>query len=179
MDAAEGRIQQLSVSPGGVPKLAVAESVINAFGLTRDRQRDRRHHGGRERAVCLWSSEVIDALRAAGNEIQAGAAGENVTVQGIDWRRIVPGSRLQLGDQVIVEVTAYAAPCKIIAHCFRDGDFNQINQRVEPGRSRVYARVAREGVVRPGDRVLLEADDARDRAARIQPRTTRWKPAAQ
>ena len=176
MNAAEGRIEQLSVSPGGVPKRAVAEAVVNAFGLTRDRQRDRRHHGGRERAVCLWSAEVIDALRAGGNDIRAGAAGENVTIRGLDWRRIVPGARLRLGDQVIVEITSYASPCKIIAHCFRGGDFNQINQQTAPGRSRVYARVAREGVMRPGDRVLLEADDAGDRAARVQPRTLRWKP---
>ena len=129
--------------------------------------------------MCLWSAEVIDALRAHGDVIQAGAAGENVTVRGLDWRKIVPGARLQLGDQVIVEVTAYAAPCKTIAHCFREGDFNVINQQVAPGRSRVYARGAREGVMRPGDRVLLEADDAGDRAARVQPRTLRWKPPAE
>ena len=178
MEAAEGRIEQLSVSVGGVPKRAAPEAVVNAFGLTRDRQRDRRHHGGRERAVCLWSAEVIDSLRAAGNEIRAGAAGENVTVRGLDWRRVVPGARLRLGDQVIVEITSYASPCKTIAHCFRDGDFNAINQQVAPGRSRVYARVAREGIMRPGDRVLLEADDAGDRAARVQPRTLRWKPPA-
>lgn len=178
MDTAEGRIEQLSVSGGGVPKRAVSEAVVNAFGLTRDRQRDRRHHGGKERAVCLWSAEVIDALRAGGHEIRAGAAGENVTVRGLDWRRIVPGARLRLGDQVIVEVTSYAAPCKTIAHCFRDGDFNRINQQVSAGRSRVYARVAREGVMRPGDQVLLEADDAADRAARVQPRTVRWRPPA-
>ena len=179
MQTAEGRIEQLSVSPGGVPKRAVTEAVVNAFGLTRDRQRDRRHHGGRERAVCLWSAEVIDGLRAAGNDIHAGAAGENVTVRGLDWRRIVPGARLRLGDQVIVEVTSYAAPCKTIAHCFRDGDFNRINQQVEQGRSRLYARVAREGIIRPGDQVLLEPDDAGDRASRVQPRTLRWKPPAE
>ena len=178
MEAAEGRIEQVSVSPGGVPKRAVQEAVVNAFGLTRDRQRDRRHHGGRERAVCLWSAEVIDSLRARGDEIRAGAAGENVTVRGIDWRKVVPGARLRLGDQVIVEITSYAAPCKTIAHCFSDGDFNRANQQVAPGRSRVYARVAREGVMRPGDRVLLEAADAGDRAARVQPRTLRWKPPA-
>ena len=112
MAAAEGRIEQLSVSPGACPSRAVPEAIVNAFGLTRDRQRDRRHHGGRERAVCLWSAEVIDSLRAHGDVIQAGAAGENVTVRGLDWRKIVPGARLQLGDQVIVEVTAYAAPAR-------------------------------------------------------------------
>ena len=173
-----GRIEQLSASPGGVPKRAVAEAVVNRFGLTQDRQRDRRHHGGPERAVCLWSAEIIDQLRAAGHPMSAGAVGENVTVRGIDWKRILPGSRLHLGDQVIVEVTSYAAPCRIIGHCFTDGDFNRINHQTHPGRSRVYARVAREGVVRPGDQVLLESDSAADRGARVQPKTTRWRPPA-
>lgn len=171
-----GRIEQLSASGGGVPKRAVPEAIVNQYGLTQDRQRDRRHHGGLERAVCLWSSEVIDQLRADGHQIGAGAAGENVTIRGIDWKRLVPGSRLRLGDQVIVEVTSYASPCRIIAHCFRDGNFNRINHQTNPGRSRLYARVARQGIVHPGDQVVLEIDSAADRGARVQPKTTRWRP---
>ena len=171
-----GRIEQLNVSAGGVPKRAVTEAVVNEFGLTRDRQRDRRHHGGPERAVCLWSAEVIDGLRADGHQISAGAAGENVTVRGLEWKKLVPGSRLHLGDQVVVEITSYASPCRIIAHCFRDGDFNRINQATHPGRSRVYARVVRQGTMYPGDAVELEIDSAADRGARLQPKTTRWRP---
>ncbi len=171
-----GRIEQLSASRGGVPKRAVPEAVVNEYGLTQDRQRDRRHHGGLERALCLWSSEIIDQLRADGHDIRAGAAGENVTVRGIEWKRLVPGSRLRLGDQVIVEITSYASPCRIIAHCFRDGDFNRINHQTHPGRSRLYARVARQGIVHPGDQVVLEIDSAADRGARVQPKTTRWRP---
>ena len=171
-----GRIEQLNVSAGGVPKRAVTEAVVNEYGLTRDRQRDRRHHGGLERAVCLWSAEVIDSLRADGHPISPGAAGENVTVRGLDWKRLVPGSRLHLGDQVVIEVTSYAAPCRIIAHCFRDGDFNRANQATHPGRSRVYARVVRQGTMYPGDEVLVEHDSAAERGARLQPKTTRWRP---
>lgn len=172
----EGRIEQVSASPGGVPKRAVPEAVVNRYGLTQDRQRDRRHHGGPERAVCLWSAEVIDALRAEGHRAQAGAAGENVTLRSVDWKRVVPGARIRLGDAVVLEVTSYAAPCKTIAHVFSDGDFNRINQQTHPGASRVYARVAREGIIRPGDRAELERDSAGDRAARVQPKTTRWRP---
>ncbi len=171
-----GRIEQLSVSPGGVPKRAVPEAIVNEIGLTRDRQRDRRHHGGPERAVCLFSAEILDALRAAGHPIGPGATGENVTIRGIDWKKLVPGSRLHLGEQVIVEITSYAAPCRIIAHCFRDGDFNRINQAVHPGRSRLYARVVQQGAIYPGDDVTLELDSAADRGARLQPKTTRWRP---
>ncbi len=175
-ERAHGRIEQLNVSAGGVPKRAVTEAIVNQYGLTRDRQRDRRHHGGTERALCLWSAEVIDRLRADGHPMSSGAAGENVTVRGMDWKQLVPGSRLHLGDQVIVEVTSYAAPCRIIAHCFRDGDFNRINQATNPGASRVYARVVRQGAMYPGDNVILERDSAAERGARLQPKTTRWRP---
>lgn len=173
---ASGRIEQLNVSPGGVPKRAVAEAVVNEYGLTRDRQRDRRHHGGTERAVCLFSAEILDTLRAAGHKIGPGTTGENVTIRGVDWKKLVPGSRVQLGEQVIVEVTSYAAPCRIIAHCFRDGDFNLINQTTNPGRSRLYARVVRQGTMYPGDEVTVELDSAAERGARLQPKTTRWRP---
>ncbi len=171
-----GRIEQLNVSPGGVPKRAVSEAVVNEYGLTRDRQRDRRHHGGTERAVCLFSAEILDGLRADGHQIGPGATGENVTIRGIDWKKLVPGSRIHLGEQVIVEVTSYAAPCRIISHCFKDGDFNVINQATHPGRSRLYARVVRQGTMYPGDDVSLEIDSAADRGARLQPKTTRWRP---
>ena len=174
----EGRIEQISASRGGVPKRAVPEAVVNRLGLAGDAQRDRRHHGGPERAVCLWSAEQVDALRAAGHPIQAGAAGENVTLRSVDWKRVIPGARVHLGDSVIVEVTSYAAPCKTIAHVFSDGDFNRINQQAHPGTSRVYARVAREGVIRAGDRAAVERDSAGDRAGRVQPRTLRWRPPA-
>lgn len=174
----EGRIEQISVSRGGVPKRAVPEEMVNRFGLARDAQRDRRHHGGPERAVCLWSAEQVDALRAAGHPIQAGAAGENVTLRSVDWKRVIPGARVHLGDSVLVEVASYAAPCKTIAHVFSDGDFNRINQQVHPGTSRVYCRVVRGGVIRAGDRAAVERDSAGDRARRVQPRTLRWRPPA-
>ncbi len=173
-----GRIEQINVSLGGVPKRAAPEAVVNEFGLTRDRQRDRRHHGGLERAVCLFAAEILDNLRAEGHPIGPGATGENVTIRGIDWKKLVPGSRVHLGEQVIVEITSYAAPCRIVAHYFRDGDFNRINHAVHPGRSRLYARVVRQGTMYPGDDVMLELDSAADRGARLQPRTTRWRPPA-
>ena len=54
---------------------------------------DRLHHGRPLQAVCLWSQDVIDALRDEGHPIRAGAAGENLTVSGIDWDTIRPGVR--------------------------------------------------------------------------------------
>lgn len=150
-----GRIVQLSVSPGGVPKLPVPEVRIATLGLEGDGHAHPKIHGGPERAVCLYALEVIEALQAEGHAITAGAAGENVTVAGLDWPAIGAGTRLQLGADVLLEVTRHTEPCKQIAGSFRDRDFRRIDQARHAGWSRVYARVLREGVVRVGDPVTV------------------------
>jgi MOSC domain-containing protein YiiM len=150
-----GRVVQISVSPGGVPKLAVDRARVTALGLEGDGHRNREYHGGPERAVCLFALERIEALQAEGHPIAPGSIGENVTVEGVDWNSVEPGSRLGLGDAVIVEVTRYTSPCRNIAPSFRDGDYARVSQKHRPGDSRVYARVVAEGVIRAGDPVRL------------------------
>ena len=55
---------------------------------------------------------MIEALNAEGHTIYPGAAGENITVEGIDWSRLRPGAVLSIGDEVTVELSSYATPCK-------------------------------------------------------------------
>jgi MOSC domain-containing protein YiiM len=66
-----------------------------------------------ERALSLYSAELIDALRAEGHPIVPGAIGENVTIHGLDWRQMQPAGRLQLGE-LAIELTAFASPCSKI-----------------------------------------------------------------
>ena len=152
MTGARGSVVSLNRSLGGVPKHPVAEARVTRSGLEGDRQRNRRLHGGPDRALCLYSAELIAALRAEGHPIEPGSVGENVTIAGLDWRLLVPGARLAIGDTE-VELTSYTMPCKTIRHAFRDGRSNRISQLAHPGESRVYARVLREAVVRIGDPV--------------------------
>ncbi len=147
---------QVSLSDGGVPKLAVSSARVSFSGLTGDRQRNRKYHGGPDRAVCLFSLEVIDALRAEGHSIRPGSAGENLTVAGLDWPQLKPGDRLTIGDCLQLELTSYTTPCRLNGQWFKDGDSSRIAQEAYPGWSRLYARVLCEGVVRPGDEVRLE-----------------------
>lgn len=149
-----GHIAQISVSSGGVPKLPVADATVGELGLAGDRHRGAGH-GGPERAVCLYSLEVIEQLQAEGHPIAPGTAGENVTVAGLDWQRIVPGARLRLGSQVLLEVTRYTTPCTNIAASFIDGEFIRILQDRYPGQSRVYTRVLAGGELCPGDPVEI------------------------
>lgn len=155
MKVSEGRIFQLNLSGGGVPKLAVREAVLTPEGLEGDRQRNRRFHGGPERALCLYALEHVLALQAEGHPVFPGSVGENLTLVGLDWPRLAPGARLALGDEALVEITSYTTPCKIIAASFLRGDFKRISQKLHPGQSRLYARVLRPGLLRVGEHVSV------------------------
>lgn len=151
----DGRIFQLNLSDGGVPKLAVREAFLTTEGLEGDRQRDLRYHGGPERALCLFALERIIELQAEGHPIFPGSVGENVTLIGLDWSQLKPGARLALGDEVLIEIASHAAPCKIIADSFVGRDFKRISQKVFPGDSRLYARVLQTGMLAVGQAVRV------------------------
>jgi MOSC domain-containing protein YiiM len=150
-----GRIAQINVSPGGVPKLPVALGEVTTAGLEGDRQRNLKFHGGPDRALCLWSLEVIELLQREGHPLAPGSVGENLTLAELDWASLAPGGQLYLGDQVQLEITDYAAPCRTIMRWFSDRRFSRISQKHHPGSSRLYARVLRGGMVRTGDRAVV------------------------
>ncbi len=149
-------LYQINISDGGVPKLPVPDAQVTHNGLVGDRQRNRKVHGGVDRAVCLFSLEVIQALRAEGHTIAPGSAGENLTLAEVDWVRIQPGTILLVGDSLRLEVTTYTAPCQFNAQWFTTGDHGRISQKLHPGWSRMYARVLREGLVKQGDRLSVD-----------------------
>jgi MOSC domain-containing protein YiiM len=149
-----GRIESINVSRGGVPKTPVFEALVTVCGLDGDRQRDPRFHGGPERAVVLFSLDVIRALQREGHPINVGTAGENLTVSVIDWAAIAPGVEVEIGDARLV-ITKYASPCEKIRGSFLEDDFTRISQKLHPGWSRLCARVVTEGIVRIGDHVKL------------------------
>jgi MOSC domain-containing protein YiiM len=150
-----GRVASLNISSGGVPKKPVAAALVTRLRLEGDAQNDKKGHGGPERAVCLYSLEVITALQAEGHPIGIGTAGENVTVQGIDWREVSPGVHIRIGKTVLLQVASYTVPCKTIKGSFLDGKFTRISQQTNPGWSRVYARVLIEGEIHEADSVEL------------------------
>ena len=145
-----GRVAGLQRSGGGVPKGAVDRADVFFAGMDGDWQRNRKYHGGPDRALCLYSMELIDALAAEGHPMIPGAVGENVTLQGISWSVLQPGTRLRLG-MVDVEVTAFALPCRTIRGAFADGRIARISEKANSGWSRVYVRVLREGSMAVGD----------------------------
>ncbi len=77
-DTQSGRIFQINVSNGGVPKFARQQAELTPLGLVGDRQEETDVHGGPERALCLFSLERILALQAEAHPIFPGAIGENL-----------------------------------------------------------------------------------------------------
>ena len=154
-DVPRAHIVQINVSAGCVPKRPVPSARVMPLGLEGDTQQDKVHHGGLERAICIYALEHILALQAEGNPIYPGSTGENLTVAGLDWDRMIPGARLQVGEAVELEITGYAAPCRTIVSSFHKNRFGRISQKAHPGWSRVYARVNQTGPIAPGDAVVL------------------------
>src|SRR5262245_9099620 len=84
----KGTLIQLNTSSGGMPKLPVLRAHVGVDGVEGDKQRDRRYHGGPNRAVCLYSLELYDYLREKGVDLVPGSVGENFTTQGLDFQRL-------------------------------------------------------------------------------------------
>lgn len=150
----QGSVLQLNAGGGGVPKLPVLLAEVGRRGLVGDRQATRAHHGRPFQALCLWSSEVIDALVDEGHPIFPGATGENITVTDIDWAALRPGARLRIGE-VLCELSAWATPCRQIDQFFA-GRSTRVHHDRHPGSSRVYAWVLEPGTIAVGDPVLVE-----------------------
>jgi MOSC domain-containing protein YiiM len=148
-------VYQINLSDGGVPKRPVLEAVITTTGVEGDRQRNLKVHGGLDRALCLFSQDLIERLQDEGHSIEAGSTGENLTFAGLEWEKLKPGDRLQIGPDVQLEIMSYTIPCDQNAQWFRDRDYKRVSQKKNPGWSRFYAKVLREGVVRPGDAVEI------------------------
>jgi MOSC domain-containing protein YiiM len=148
-------IDSINTSRGGVPKRSAFEAFLAETGVSGDAQTDLVHHGGPDRAVVLYSLELIRQLQAEGHPIAPGTIGENLTVSGVDWSTVVPGMQVKVGGTLLA-ITRYATPCTKIRESFIDGYFMRVAQQHHPGWSRVCARVLEPGLVRPGDPVVLE-----------------------
>src|SRR2546421_13105555 len=106
-----GTLVQLNVSPGGMPKLPIPAAFVSKEGVAGDWQRNRKYHGGPDRAVCLFSKELYDWLREEEIDLQWGSVGENFTTSGIDLRQLNRGDRLRVGG-CVVELTKVRVPCR-------------------------------------------------------------------
>ena len=139
-----GRVLAVCLGPGGIPKHEVEVARVDEDGLAGDRHRFR-YHGGKNRAVCLFSTDDYASLRADGVAAEEpGTFGENVLLDGLDFAAMRPGDRVELGGEVVLEIHDVRAPCNTL----RSVDRRFPNLML--GRSGYLCRVVRGGELRAG-----------------------------
>ena len=108
------------------------------------------HAGKWHRQVSFLSSESIDEARRQGLEVSFGDFAENIATTGVDWKTLPIGTRVRLGDTVVVEITQIGKEChNKCAIYYKAGDC------IMP-REGVFARVLAEGTIRCGDQIQIE-----------------------
>ena len=114
------------------------------------------------RQVHLIHAELHDELAVRGFSVAAGQLGENVTTRGIDLLGLPTGTRLQLGDAAVIELTGLRNPCVQLDR-FSPGLMAAVLDRAEDGalirKAGVMSVVLADGEVRPGDRVVVTLPD--------------------
>ena len=129
---------------------AVYLSKVNFDG---DGQADLEHHGGPDKAVCVYPYEHYSYWSKHYNhEFTVPSFGENITIEGLNEKNAGIGDIFKLGEAV-VQVTQPRQPCYKIAkvHGFPD----MPAKIVETGFSGFYLRVLEEGKVSPEDSLEL------------------------
>ena len=154
------KLVHINISNGGVPKLPIQEARIEWLGIVGDKQKDKRYHGGPLRAICIFSLEIIEKLQNEGHTIFPGSTGENLTISIDDFASLTPGKKIQIGKDVLLEITSYTAPCKTIKRSFLNELFIRISHKLYPGESRLYAKVLQTGTVAIGDSVTIHNNEA-------------------
>lgn len=140
-------------TPGvtGIFKTPVPEARVTALGLEGDAIIDTAHHGGRDQAVYVYGQPDYDwRSKELRRELAPGTFGENLTITDLHSAEIHIGDRFLIGD-VTLEVTSPRIPCRTFAARMDDKLF--VKRFLAANRPGVYARVLREGTVRPGDSV--------------------------
>ena len=108
---------------------------------------DRHAIAESSRQVLLIEKEILDVLG-----LQPGQVKENITASGIAIMRLPYGRRLQIGREVVLEITKQCSPCSRMEE-IRPGLLREI-----AGRRGILARVAVGGTIHRGDRIELLAE---------------------
>ena len=140
----------------GLPKKPMDSAVIGWNGVEGDVQSWRVGHGRPWQALCIWSTDAIETLRAEGHPISPGFAGENITVAGISAEAFRPGAHFRIGTMRGF-LTAYAIPCKQNNDWFLNKDFRRMSHE-RGDQCRLYAMVTTCGDIAVGDTFELFTD---------------------
>jgi MOSC domain-containing protein YiiM len=142
----QGKIVAVSISDRkGEKKHNIDQArLIPDHGLDQD-----AHAGDWHRQVSLLDMQSIARIREKGLDVDPGNFAENITTDGIRLWELPIGTHLQLGAEVLVEVTQIGKECHN-----RCAIFHQVGDCVMP-REGIFAKVLQEGTIRPGDIITV------------------------
>ena len=129
----------------GTRKVMVEEAhIIEDQGIQGD-----AHAGPWHRQVSLLAAESIDRARRRGLDVTFGDFAENIATSGIDWKRMPVGTKVQLGDSALVEITQIGKKCQN-----RCAIYYMAGDCIMP-REGIFARVLKGGRIRCGDKIHI------------------------
>lgn len=140
----------------GIRKHPVPGQIkITKQGLEGDHIMDKKHHGGPDQAVYIYTREDYDAwAELLGHELEPGIFGENLLISGLESEEVCIGDRLQAGD-VLLEVSGVRIPCGTLGARMEDAGF--VKRFVKMRRPGFYTRVLESGEIKRGDTIKYTA----------------------
>ena len=141
-----GKIIAICISDvRGIQKHPVNEVVLEpGCGITTD-----AHRGNWHRQVSLLSAGKIEEFNQRGAGVTPGAFGENLVVEGFDFRNLPVGTRFTSGD-VVLEMTQIGKECH--THC---QIYQKMGECIMP-KEGVFAKVIQGGTLHVGDELTAE-----------------------
>ena len=115
------------------------------FGLVNDAHSDCNTH----RQVSLLAIESINKMRSIGMELKPGDFAENLTTEGMDLVSLPVGTKLSVGEDVLLEVTQIGKDC--LTGC---AIFKQVGKCIMPNEG-IFAKVVRGGEINEGDSINI------------------------
>jgi Uncharacterized protein conserved in bacteria len=141
------------VMTGIVKRPAAGRLHLSKLNFEGDKQADLIHHGGEDKAVCVYAREHYAFWeQELGRKLELGAFGENVTTEGLLEKDICIGDIYELGEAV-VQVSQPRQPCFKLAARYGVPELPVLVQNT--GYTGYYFRVLQEGRAGAGDRLLL------------------------
>jgi len=110
---------------------------------------DDAHAGFMHRQVSLLAQESINKIKNMGIDVVPGDFAENLTTEGIELPTLPIGTKLLVGDGIILRVTQIGKECH--ARC---AIFQQVGDCVMP-REGIFTEVLSEGEIKVGDTIKV------------------------
>ncbi|MBW5448137.1 MOSC domain-containing protein [Cohnella sp. CFH 77786] len=143
----------------GIHKHRVDGAVrVSPQGVSGDEVADQVHHGGPDKAICVYSRVHFPHWeQVLGREMPFGAFGENLTVDRLYEKDVRIGDVFRVGSAV-VQISQPRVPCWKLAMKWGLGELPDLV--IRSGATGFYLRVLEPGEVRAGDPLELEESHA-------------------